>query len=369
MPLFVILPFLATPLAKSKSTSGPVVFALLVNNHLLAVSGTTGTIISDQPLAGQPVPTWRSFRGYYLALSKDRKSVYALVLRQPPLRDYLAVIDVATTRVDRRYPLAPGIVFRSLAVGPVSGRVYLFGNRSGAVIVTMLDPRRGATLATWTVRRSLGVHWVIYRGMAWNSEGELFINYWRGEGFGIDAVSLPSGRLHGCRTVQVGCFAPPGGQNIEQYDGRLISASMTTANAFVELKANGGLFKTLRMHMVGAQHTGDWDIDPSTGRLYQVGSCGYTGGLAVLDLKTGRSRMLDPPRTPGARAPVTQSNDHSVCGERISAGSRSLIAIGKTEYVYPVLEHRAVLLIMDGRTGKLLHRITTSTDPMDLITT
>jgi Reverse transcriptase (RNA-dependent DNA polymerase) len=335
---------------------------------VVAVRGTTGAVISDHALAAGPVPSWRAFRGYYLALSNDRKSVYALVLTQPPARDYLAVINVATTRVERRFAVASGIVFRSLAVGPVSGHIYLFGNRSGAVVVIVVDPRTGATLTVWTVRRSLGLHWVIYRGEVWNDERELFINYWRGEGIGIDAVSLPSGRLRGCRTVQVGCFRP-GGQNIEQFDGRLISTSMTIPNVFVELNTGGRLLETLRIHMTGDLHTGDWDIDRALGRLYQVGSCSYTGGLAVLDLKTGRSGMLAPPGTPGAGARVTGNNDRTICGERISAGSQSLVVVGKTEYVYPVLQHQAVLLIMNGLTGTVLHRIRTSSDPMDLVVT
>jgi len=366
MPLFIVLPFL-TPIAQAKPPSGPMVFVLLVNNHLEAVRGTTGAVISDRVLAPAPAPKWRAFRGYYLALSRDRKFLYALVLTQPPARDQLAVVDVATTRVERRYALAGGIVFRSVAVGPVSGRIYLFGNRAGNVVVTVLDPRTGAALSTRTVRRGHGARWVIYRGLVWSNERELFINYWRGGGIGIDAVSLPSGRLHGCRTLQVGCFASEG-LNIEQYGIRLVVESQTARHAFVELSANGDLYKTIPIHMTGDPHTGDWDIDRTTGRLYQVGSCGYTGGLAVLDLKTGSSRMLDPPGTPGAGVPVTGNNDRTVCGERISAGSRSLVVIGKTEYVYPVLQHKAVLLLVNGRTGKVLHRVRTSTDPMDLIT-
>ena len=200
----------------------------------------------------------------------------------------------------------------------------------------------------------------------WSDERELFINYWRGEGIGIDAVSLPSGRLHDCRTVQIGCFASEG-LNIEQYGDRLVVESQTASHAFLELNANGGLRKTVPIHMVGDPHTGDWDIDRSTGRLYQVGSCGYTGGLAVLDRETGSSRMLAPPGTPGAGVPVTGRNDRTVCGERISAGSQSLVVIGKTESVYPVLQHKAVLLMMNGRAGRVLHRVRTPTDPIDLI--
>jgi hypothetical protein len=77
--------------------------------------------------------------------------------------------------------------------------------------------------------------------------------------------------------------------------------------------------------------------------------------------------MLDPPGTPGAGVPVTGNTDRTVCGERISAGSQSLVVIGKTEFVYPVLQHKAVLLLISGRTGKVLHRVRASTDPMDLI--
>jgi hypothetical protein len=114
-------------------------------------------------------------------------------------------------------------------------------------------------------------------------------------------------------------------------------------------------------------HPGDWDIDRASGKLYQVGPCAYGGGLAVLDMNTGSSRLLAPFGAPGMGQPVTDRNDHTVCGERISAGSQSLVAIGKTEYVWPAVQNKAILLVMNGRTGKVLHRVRMSTDPMDLI--
>jgi len=221
-----LLPILVVVLSPASApqphpTSGPTVFALLVNNHLLAVRATTGAVISDRVLAPAPVPRPLAFRGYYLALSKDRESLYILVLGKPQARDYLVVVDVATTRVQKWYALARGIIFLSVAVGPVSGRIYLFGNRAGDAIVTVLDPRTGSALSTRVVRRGHGVNWRIYRGLVWSNERELFINYWRGGGRGIDAVSLPGARLQGCRAAQgVGCFWPEG-LNIEQYGGPL----------------------------------------------------------------------------------------------------------------------------------------------------
>lgn len=366
IPVFLGMPFLA-PAHQPHRAYDPTVFVLLANNHLVSVHGLTGTVISDRALAPAPVPTWRRFRGYYVALSKDHKSVYALVLNQPPARDYLAVIDAATAHLQRRWALNTGVVLRSIAVGPVSGRIYLFGNRAGDVVVTVLDPHTRATVSTWTVRRGHGVHWVIYRGIVRRDERALFINYWRGEAYGMDAIALLAGRLRACHTVQVGCFAS-GGFNVEQYGSFLVTSSWTVDKTFVELTATGATVRTIPIHMVGDQHTGDWNIDPATGRLYQVGSCGYTGGLAVLDLNSKRSGMLVSLGTPGPGNPVTGRNDHTVCGERISVGSRSLVAVGKTEFVYPVLQHRSILLLLDGRSGRVLRRVELPTDPMDLLT-
>jgi hypothetical protein len=63
----------------------------------------------------------------------------------------VAVVDIEKFEVRDRYPLLEGVMFRSLAVGRKTGRLYLFGNRP---VVKELGPSgspRGTALtyAPW----------------------------------------------------------------------------------------------------------------------------------------------------------------------------------------------------------------------------
>jgi len=102
-------------------------------------------------------------------------------------------------------------------------------------------------------------------------------------------------------------------------------------------------------------HLMEFGIAADVGRLYAVGSCGYTGGLAAVDLSTRETTVFAPSRTPGA-----------ICGERIAAlGDGSLLVVAKTEWPVPSLAPGA-LVVLSGD-GKTLRTIKTSAEPIDLL--
>ncbi len=108
------------------------------------------------------------------------------------------------------------------------------------------------------------------------------------------------------------------------------------------------------LHLEG-NHLVEFGIATGIGRLFAVGSCGYTGGLAAVDLATHQTQVLAPSRTPGV-----------ICGERIVAlGDGSLLVIAKTGMPVPSLVPGA-LVVLSGD-GKTLRTIKTSAEPIDLL--
>ena len=99
----------------------------------------------------------------------------------------------------------------------------------------------------------------------------------------------------------------------------------------------------------------EFGIAAGIGRLYAVGSCGYTGGLAAVDLATHRTQVLAPSRTPGV-----------ICGERIAAiGDGSLLVVAETAIPVPTLVPGALVVLSSD--GKTLRTIKTSAEPIDLL--
>src|SRR5207248_2446692 len=138
--------------------------------------------------------------------SPDGERLFVLV---PGAPDQVVVVDVATIAVRATYPLAAdGSLFRSLVVGPATGRLYLFGNRAdprvptptpgppnngqgaAGVVVSVLDPARGTLEATWTAREAEGRDWLVYQAAVSDDERDLFISYHGVDTTGIDRFTV-----------------------------------------------------------------------------------------------------------------------------------------------------------------------------------
>jgi hypothetical protein len=130
---------------------GAHVLFLLADRRLLAASVRTGVVVASVTLGpASPTPDV----GRFLALSRDRGTLFALVPWTPETHQVVVELDPATLRIRARLRLPPGLAFRSLVVGPESGRLYVFGNRPARrktpapedAVVIVLDPASGAVL-------------------------------------------------------------------------------------------------------------------------------------------------------------------------------------------------------------------------------
>jgi hypothetical protein len=345
------------------------VVALLADNQLLKVATDDGTVLAHQRL-GSDSRALASSHG--MALSGDRRALYVLVPRgqdQPTTADRVEVLDPATLRVRASYRLDPATTYQSLALGRRSGRLYLFGNRPDgtglAAVAATLDPADGRMLRRWTVRQARGRHWWVYRGVATSDERHLLVSYHGQDTTGADVLTLPEGRLVGCRAS-----ADPGTACLPSVHGDVIATGRHL------LATTGDPSRVERLTLDG-RVTGHWDsrlagnhlmelaLDPSGRWLYAVGACGYAGGLSAIDLSTGQVRVLARPTGPRQdTAPLP-----AVCGERVEAETGGLLAVAKTGRRVPASTSPRALLDVDARTGLLRRAVATPSEPVDLLLT
>jgi hypothetical protein len=324
------------------------VFTLLANNHLLVADITTGAVLAELTLAAPPPPV-AQIRA--LAIAKETHTLYALVTEAAG-RARVAAVDTTTLSLTTSIDPGGELVYHGLAIGPRSGRLYLFANRAGDAIVRVIDPTGARPPETWPARPSDGRNWVIYQGAIASDESALFLSYHGPDTTGIDRLEIqPTGLLR-CRATpraESGCFLTHGPFALT--GGGLIASMAEQPVALLD-PVTGERRGEYDMKLEGNHML---ELTIAAGRMYAVGSCGYTGGLATADLATGQVRVLAESRGLGV-----------VCGERIVAlsdGSVLVVAKGRAPNPSP-LPGSLVVLSSDG---KPLRTIPTSAEAMDLL--
>jgi len=352
---------LAAAAAPPPAAAPPVVVALLAGKPQRAVRAPTGAIVASHALTPALTGTIFRFRfvgDHLLAPSRDGRTLYALAPSDPPGVDHLAVVDTVSAGVRARYALPPGVAFSALAVGPVSGRLYLFGTPTHATgaLVAVADPRTGRVLARWAVHRGDTGDWFVYQGAVAPDERALYLSYHGSDTTGIDRLVLTGRGLRPCRSANpphVGCIWTHGGFAL--YGPGLLAT--TGEGPIEEIDGAGRVVHRFDPRLPG-NHLTEFALDARAGRLYVVGPCGYTGGMSVVTLATARTRVLVPLSPPG-QAPT-------FCGDRFALGPRNLLAVGETAAALPQLGLPGAVLLVDARTGAVRRTVTTPAEPVDV---
>jgi len=261
------------------------VVALLADNRLIAVRPTDGQVLVEQTL-GAPPPALVG-AGHYLAMSPDGKLLYVLPYAVAGTRSSVVEIATATARVQASYLLpASGMVYRSLAVGAKTGRIYLFGNRGSSVVITVLDAHTGAARISWTARPADGHNWLVYQGAVSSDERQLLVSYHGPDTTGVDVFTWQGQALQRCPSppfssvdAGFGCLRSHGGFT---FYGAGIPAA-TGTSLIEELDLHGGLHQAFDTRLVG--HLMEFVVDAHRQRLYMIGACGYVNGFSAVDLR------------------------------------------------------------------------------------
>jgi hypothetical protein len=296
----------------------------------------------------------------------------------------VAVVDIDKFEVRNRYPLPEGISFRSLAVGPRTGRLYLFGDRPGkmvesrigrlrerSAIVTVLDPDGEQMFESQTIRRADGHDWLVSWGALFPDESRLFVSYHGETTTGIDWIEVTPRGLVRCQRrgkVEGGACISSAHGNAEAYKSWLLVATGTPQ---MEEAGKGG--ETIRGWdtKLGVEtrekfgediHLMEFAVDAD--RLYAIGSCANGGGLSRIDLQTGQVKLLVPTRSVLGSA---AQREPAVCGERAEVGPGSLLVVGETGAPVPQPDARGSLLLIDGETGQKIRSVDTPAEPVDVL--
>jgi hypothetical protein len=359
------------------------VFALLADGRVLVVR-PNGRLLAETRLAPPPPPGTDRATGHYLVLSSDGHYVLTLVPGRPEAPDRLAVVDAGSGQVQVTFPLPDTVTFRSLALGPQTGRVFLFGNagevvrppgldslapRQVSVVVAVLDPARGLVVDSWTVRPTDGHDWRVYQGAVSTDERQLFVSYHGPDTTGIDRFDLAPDGPHRCPDAALpgrGCLDGHGGFALHQ-DGLLAA---TGTPVVVELDQTDAVRRGLDTALTG-NHLMEFVVDEAVQRLYAVGSCGYAGGFSAVSLHG--AGVPTTPTVPGEWAwiatpePPPRLRRGGACGERLALGGANLLVVGKTQQPVPQSGRLGALLMLDPSSGDVTSTVPTPSEPIDVL--
>jgi outer membrane protein assembly factor BamB len=338
------------------------VFSLLADGHLFALDMRDGSVIAEHALLPKALEGQISM-GHLIASSRDRQTIFVLV---PSPSNTLAVIDAESGRIRASHALDDGD-YRALDVGPVTGRVYLFGNYSQGqgLIFTILDNIGMETVET--LRMTLPpFNWWIYQVGVSADEQRVFVSYHGSPNFtgglqgtgGIDWFNRgPDGWIR-CLNRSgdgAGCIRAAHGGFARYLDGLLVA---TGTNVIHRVNASGTTAEDFDTGLKN-NHLMEFALDTAADKLYAVGSCDYVPGFSVVDLKDGTVFVKQ--SAPGPPSSTT------VCGERLAIGPNNLIVVAQTQMSVPNAGRRGALLFIDGRTGGILQSVPTPSEPLDTI--
>jgi hypothetical protein len=212
MKWFVLLsaafiPVLLACSSRSRTFSGTA-FSLLADSRLIAVRIADGHVIAEQKLAQGPV----SGVGRLMVVSKKTNSLIVLVSNR------LFAMELPSLRITKSIsPSRTDCTFRGVAIGPMSNRLYMFGNCPDSINVTVFDPSATRELENWSGTLPAKLDWMIYQGNVSADERRVFISYHGSNTTGIDWFDVLSNRLERCQQhddPNLGCIRAHGGFEI-----------------------------------------------------------------------------------------------------------------------------------------------------------
>lgn len=317
------------------------VLLLTASNHLQALAISSGRMLWRTGLGGD---LQSHFTVHAIGLTLDRKHAVVLVRGAT---SSIVLVDVATGSVSRRQQLAAGLAYRGLAVGAVTGRIYVFSNRDvgpdrgpthgppSSAVVTVLAPDLSTVIYSQTVRDSDGFDWFVYEGATDSSETHMLVSYHGPDTTGIDLLSIEANRLADpCGGLGTGCIQSHGGFIITT--SRLYLA--TGASPILETTPTGVIVGQIDTGIQN-EHIMELALDASGKSIFIAGSCLYSGGLFRVDLQSQHTLAL-------------ASQGSNICGERV-VDSDNAIAV--------VIDPDVLLVSLPS--GRLTRRFDGTNDP------
>jgi hypothetical protein len=241
------------------------------------------------------------------------------------------------------------VAYRLIDVGRRSGSVYLFGGLG--VRVLRFDPSTGAEQGRWMPMDSLA-NWWVYAAAVSADEQRVFLSYHGGK-WGMDWLDIgtPAGQLCRASEPHWGCIMAHGAFAL--YRDHIVVA--TGAELLVEVDQGGREIARYPLDLAN-NHVMEFALDTVEAIAYGIGPCYYTGGLAAVAIREGRSR------------PVSSARVGSVCGDRIAlASDRKWIVVASRNFATPSPFAPGVLTVVSATTGEIARRIALTSEAVDVL--
>jgi len=293
--------------------------------------------------------------GRRLAWNGDASILYAIVARGR--RFELASFERGSWRVLRRVDLGAAGRFGSVAVGPRSGRLYVFGSRRGDPVVRVMEPD-GELVREWKARRRAPRRWDVIDGIVSADERYAFLSY-HGAVDGADKLDLSRGRLACARpSPRGGCLPAPVHGYLDRHDERVVAT--TTGEALLLLATADERFERAPTGLRG-NHMARVALGPS-GELFAAGSCVIRGGYSTASRLGAPPKVLVPSDDPQA------STSGKACGERLAVGGRPLTgALAQRLYTETYDTIRGAIAVIDPASGRVRRTIELDALPEDVL--
>jgi hypothetical protein len=277
-------------------------------------------------------------------------------------------LDAATGRTTAVITLAApgGAVYRTLAVHPKTGNLYVVGQDQAQLLVTVVDPSRGVVLSTRTTRtlpaaRTRGDDYP-YEAVISADGTRLYYSYGPGDAdrSGIDWVQVNGAVLSPCRPAAPGAACVPGpGEGFVLDGDHLVFADSSSPVRMVETGRDGQLVRRSSTGMTGALR--DVVLDRSRAELIAIGQCDSQGGLIRITRATGRVRVISTPAPAG-----NEPGAETACGLRPALLSGGTLVVSQAAGT-PSPEQAGTLLFVDSTTGKVLGSVALPAEAGDVL--
>jgi hypothetical protein len=374
---FSFQPHLSTLSSSGPRASGPEAgtAAILADNHLVYLTPGDTTPYWDIAIASPPdlsVSHGYAGLGHRLAATADGALIYALPARDIYGGDRLAFVATQSSALFRQVQLPNpdgSARYGAVTVGP-SGDAWVVGSVDKHIEIVRVH-RQDGTISSWAGRDMS--HWVpqgpvsggyeIYEVQVTADEQRIYYSYTGGllSFAGLDWVDI-SGQ--GATT----CTPPASDQAcVQGLAGFLVRGNdvfITTANDQPSGAIDHyGLDGTFKDHIELGLLSGfleDFTVGPDGSHLYLFGSCGYSGGMAVLDLATLKATVIvqaEPAHAPPTKLP---------CGQSSAFVSGTLIALGHVGALLPSPAAGEILFV-DSSTGRVERSVHVPSEPIAVV--
>jgi len=349
--------------------------AILANNHLVYVAPGNTNPSWEVAIAGPPdlsASHGYSGLGHRIAATPDGALIYALPARDFSGGDKLAVVATQGGMLLQQFQLPNpdgSARYGAVTVG-ASGDAWVVGS-VGKHIEIVRVRRHDGTISSWSGRDMS--HWrpqgpvdgdyEIYEVQVTADEQRVYYSYTGGllTFAGMDWVDLSGQRATTCTPSVSDQACVPGlaGFLVRGNDVFITTANDQPTGAIDRY----GLDGSLKDHIELGLRSGfleDFAIGPDGNHLYLVGSCGYSGGMAVLDLASLKTTVIVPAEP--AHGPPT----NLPCGQSSTFVSRTLIAVGHVGALLPSSAAGQILFV-DSSTGMVERSVPVPAEPIAVV--